>query len=526
MAARGGTGSDSGSSVATSSSTSASRSPKISCEVSLWSSSSTAGDGAAAGAAGAALLGRRQPAAHHQAQLLVAERLGQPLVGVVLASRRLAPLAVQGHRTGAAVAAGEGAQQLRRPRQLGVDQNQVGCLGSGRAQRLGPAGDEARPPALRAQGVLDPLDIAAFVLDDQDGRHRISGGSLAMSRNSLILVLSSTRAKRESTRHQAVGKRRFLMGLRGAGRYAAVSSGPAGGRPAASEGWLAPSHVYPVGSVPVSEGSGDRSGSGHRESGKMAGHSKWANIQHRKSAQDAKRARRWTKILKEVTVAARLGGGDAVGNPRLRAAIQDARADNVPNDTIERAVLKGTGELEGQAFEEITYEGYGPGGVAVLVEAATDNRNRTAADIRHLFSRHGGSLGESGCVAWMFDQRGYFAIDREALDEEAVMELAVELGVDDLETEGEEYELYTARDEYGRVREDLERRAVPLAAKELAMVPSSSIEVSGDDAARAVRLLEALEDHEDVQKVWANLSIDESAWPPRREAAVRGAVAC
>ena len=242
----------------------------------------------------------------------------------------------------------------------------------------------------------------------------------------------------------------------------------------------------------------------------MAGHSKWANIQHRKSAQDAKRARRWTKILKEVMVAARLGGSDPGGNPRLRAAIQDARTDNVPNDTIERAILKGTGELEGQSFEEIVYEGYGPGGVAVLVEAATDNRNRTASEIRHIFSRHGGSLGESNCVAWMFDQRGYFAIPRDAMDEEAVMELALELGVDDLDTEGEEWELYTARDDYGRVREALDARQVPLSAKELAMVPSSSVDVSGDHAANAVRLLEALEDHDDVQKVWANLSIDET----------------
>jgi YebC/PmpR family DNA-binding regulatory protein len=242
----------------------------------------------------------------------------------------------------------------------------------------------------------------------------------------------------------------------------------------------------------------------------MSGHSKWANIQHRKSAQDAKRGRRWTKILKEVTVAARLGGGDPTGNPRLRAAIQDARTDNVPNDTIERAILKGTGELEGQAFEEIVYEGYGPGGVAVLVEAATDNRNRTAAEIRHLFSRHGGSLGESNCVAWMFDQRGYFAIRRDALDDEAAMELALELGVEDLDTEGEDYEIYTSRDDYARVREELESRGLPLAAKELAMVPSTSVDVEGENAATAIRLLEALEDQDDVQKVWANLSIDES----------------
>jgi YebC/PmpR family DNA-binding regulatory protein len=243
----------------------------------------------------------------------------------------------------------------------------------------------------------------------------------------------------------------------------------------------------------------------------MSGHSKWANIQHRKSVQDAKRARRWTKILKEVTVAARLGGGDPGGNPRLRAAIQEARGDNVPNDTIERAILKGTGELAGVSYEEMTYEGYAAGGVAVLVEAVTDNRNRTVAEVRHLFSRHGGSLGESGCVAWMFEQRGYFAIERSTLGEEALMELALELGVEDLTTEGEEYELYTAKDDYARVREALEERGVALTAKQLAMVPQTSVDVEGEVAARAVRLLEALEDHDDVQNVWANLSVDEAA---------------
>jgi YebC/PmpR family DNA-binding regulatory protein len=243
----------------------------------------------------------------------------------------------------------------------------------------------------------------------------------------------------------------------------------------------------------------------------MSGHSKWANIQHRKSAQDAKRARRWTKILKEVTVSARLGGGDPAGNPRLRAAIQDARGDNVPNDTIERAILKGTGELEGVSYEEVSYEGYGPGGVAVLVEAMTDNRNRTVAEVRHLFSRHGGSLGESGCVAWMFEQRGYFAIEPSSMDEEALMELALELGVADLSTDGDEYELYTAKEDYARVREALEERGVHLVARELAMVPQSSVDVEGDAAARAVRLLEALEELDDVQNVWANLSVDEAA---------------
>jgi YebC/PmpR family DNA-binding regulatory protein len=233
--------------------------------------------------------------------------------------------------------------------------------------------------------------------------------------------------------------------------------------------------------------------------------------QHPAPQVDQKRAKRWTKILREVTVAARLGGGDPDANPRLRSAIQDARTDNVPNDTIDRAVKKGTGELEGQSYEEVTYEGYGPSGVAVIVEAMTDNRNRTVADLRHIFSRHGGSLGETNSVAWMFDRRGYFEIERAAMSEEELMELALEIGVEDLDTEGETYELFSAFEDYVTVREELERREVPLVAKELAMVPQSSIEVEGGDAGRALKLLEALEDHDDVQHVWANLSVDEEA---------------
>ncbi|HEX2251840.1 MAG TPA: YebC/PmpR family DNA-binding transcriptional regulator [Thermoanaerobaculia bacterium] len=242
----------------------------------------------------------------------------------------------------------------------------------------------------------------------------------------------------------------------------------------------------------------------------MAGHSKWAGIKHKKALIDKKRAKRWTKLVREVTVAARLGGGDPAANPRLRSAVLDARSDNVPNDTIERAILKGTGELEGAAYEEITYEGYGPGGVAVLIEAMTDNRNRTVAELRHVFSRHGGSLGETNSVSWMFDRRGYFAIPKEAMDEEKVMELALELGVDDISTEGDEHELYTSFEDYARVREALEGREVPLTAKELAMIPQTSMDVEGEQAARAMRLLEALEDLDDVQNVWANLSVDEA----------------
>jgi len=243
----------------------------------------------------------------------------------------------------------------------------------------------------------------------------------------------------------------------------------------------------------------------------MAGHSKWAGIKHKKAAIDKKRAKRWTKLLREVTVSARLGGGDPAANPRLRSAIQDARADNVPNDTIDRAIAKGTGDLDGEAYEEVVYEGYAPGGVAVLVEAMTDNRNRTAADVRHVFARHGGNLGESGCVAWMFEPRGFFTVERSTMSEEELMELALEIGVDDLETAGEEYELYTSYDDYARVRHELESREVPLTAKELAMIPQSSVELGGEEAGRVLRLLEALEDHDDVQSVWANVSVDDAA---------------
>ncbi len=243
----------------------------------------------------------------------------------------------------------------------------------------------------------------------------------------------------------------------------------------------------------------------------MAGHSKWANIQHRKAAVDRKRAKRWTRILREVTVSARLGGGDPDANPRLRSAIDDAKADNVPNDTIERAIKKGTGELEGASYEEITYEGYGPGGVAIIVETMTDNKNRTVAELRHLFSRFGGSLGETNSVAWMFDRRGLFEIEREAMDEEEAMELALEVGVDDLHTEGETYELYSSFEDYVTVREELEKRDVPLATKKLAMIPQSNVEVGGEDADRALKLLDALEDYDDAQNVWANLSVDENS---------------
>jgi YebC/PmpR family DNA-binding regulatory protein len=245
----------------------------------------------------------------------------------------------------------------------------------------------------------------------------------------------------------------------------------------------------------------------------MSGHSKWSTIKHKKAATDARRGKLFSKILKEITVAARMGGGDPKGNPRLRTALLEARSSSVPGDNIDRAIKKGTGELEGETYDEVIYEGYGPGGVAVLVEAATDNRNRTTAEVRHLFTRHGGSLAEAGSVAWMFKRRGWFSIERSAptgeMTEEQLMELALELGVDDISVEEDRYEMYTALEDFSAIQEALEARNVPLAAKELAMIPQTTIEIRADRANQILRLLEALEDHDDVQKVWANLDIDE-----------------
>ncbi len=241
----------------------------------------------------------------------------------------------------------------------------------------------------------------------------------------------------------------------------------------------------------------------------MSGHSKWSTIKHKKASTDAKRGKLFTKILREITVSARLGGGDVKGNPRLRTAVLEARSSSVPGDNIDRAIKKGTGELEGESYEEVTYEGYGPGGVAVLVEGLTDNKNRTAAEIRHLFTRHGGNLGDSGSVAWMFHRRGYFAVLRGAMDEEKFMELALELGADDVATAEEHYEIFTVPEDFNRVREELEKRGVPTDVKELAMVPTNPMEIPAERAGAVLRLLEGLEDHDDVQKVWANLDVDD-----------------
>ncbi len=243
----------------------------------------------------------------------------------------------------------------------------------------------------------------------------------------------------------------------------------------------------------------------------MSGHSKWSTIKRKKAVNDSKRGKIFTRLLREVTVAARIGGGDPEGNPRLRAAIQDARGNNVPSDTIDRAVKKGTGDLEGVSFEEVTYEGYGPGGVAVLIEAMTDNRNRTVSEVRHVFSKYGGNLGENGCVGWMFEQRGYFVVEPDAMDEEAFMELAVDIGADDIAIDKGGYEIYTTPADYNAVKDSLAEREVPVAVGELAMLPQSQVMVADGKVPTVLRLMEALEDLDDVQNVWANFDADPSA---------------
>jgi YebC/PmpR family DNA-binding regulatory protein len=241
----------------------------------------------------------------------------------------------------------------------------------------------------------------------------------------------------------------------------------------------------------------------------MAGHSKWAQIKRKKAVTDARRGQLFTKLLKEISVAARLGGGDQSGNARLRVAVQEARSSNVPNDNIERAIKKGTGELEGVRYEDVSYEGYGPSGVAILIEAVTDNRNRTVAELRHLFSRNGGNLGENGCVAWMFDQRGYFAIDRDSISEEQFMEIAIELEVDDVATEDDAFEMFTAPERFAEVREGLEKLEVKTSTGQLARLPQNYVKADSEKVPQILRLIESLEDQDDVQNVWANFDIDD-----------------
>ncbi|HLK11792.1 MAG TPA: YebC/PmpR family DNA-binding transcriptional regulator [Candidatus Binatia bacterium] len=239
----------------------------------------------------------------------------------------------------------------------------------------------------------------------------------------------------------------------------------------------------------------------------MSGHSKWSSIKHKKAAKDARRGKLFTKLIKEITVAARLGGGDVNANPRLRTAVLTARQNSMPTDNIDRAIKKGTGELEGVTYEEVAYEAYGPGGVAILVQVLTDNRNRTVAEIRSLLTKHGGNMGAAGSVAWMFQKRGLITVERAGVDEDRVMEAALEAGAEDVREAGDILEVLTSAEGFEAVREGLEKAGVTLASAEVTMVPSSTVTITGKPAEQMVRLLEALEDHDDVQSVSSNMDI-------------------
>lgn len=239
----------------------------------------------------------------------------------------------------------------------------------------------------------------------------------------------------------------------------------------------------------------------------MSGHSKWSTIRHKKGAADAKRGKIFTKLIKEITVAAKMGGGDQNANPRLRTAVLAAKAENMPKDNIERAIKKGTGELEGVSYEEITYEGYGPNGAAVLIESLTDNKNRAVADIRHIFSKRGGNLGENGCVAWMFDKKGYLVIEKKAIDEDTLMETALEAGAEDVRDDGDNFEVITAPEDFEAVKEAIDNAEIPYTDSEITMLPQSTVNLEGKEAEQMIRLMEALDDCDDVQKVYTNADI-------------------
>lgn len=242
----------------------------------------------------------------------------------------------------------------------------------------------------------------------------------------------------------------------------------------------------------------------------MSGHSKWSTIKHKKGKVDALRSKATSKIGREITVAARMGGADPTGNMRLKLALQKAKENNVPKDNIQRAIQKGIGATEGSNYEELVYEGYGPGGVAVIVEVMTDNRNRTAADVRHLFSKYGGNLGESGCVSWMFDRKGLFVIDEiKDLDEEEVMMIALEAGADDFKAEDGEFEITVDPDQFSQVQEVLAENNIKTSVAEVTMIPQTTVPLLGDEATKMMKLMDALEDHDDIQEVYANFDIPE-----------------
>lgn len=241
----------------------------------------------------------------------------------------------------------------------------------------------------------------------------------------------------------------------------------------------------------------------------MSGHSKWSTIKRKKEKIDAQRGKVFTKLIKEITVSARQGGSDIESNPRLRAAVLAAKAENMPQANIDRAIQRGTGDLEGVSYEEVTYEGYGPSGVAILVEALTDNRNRTTPELRHLFSRNGGNLGEAGCVAWMFDQKGLVVVSKARYNEDELMTIALDAGAEDMRDEEDTFEIITAPEDFEMVRARLIENGIEPLRAEISRIPQSTVPVEGKEAEQVLRLMEGLEDHDDVQHVYANFDIDE-----------------
>ncbi len=245
----------------------------------------------------------------------------------------------------------------------------------------------------------------------------------------------------------------------------------------------------------------------------MSGHSKWASIKHKKGAADAKRGKIFTKIIKEITVAARLGGGDIESNPRLRTVVLKAKAENMPKDNIERAIKKGTGDLEGVDYVEGTYEGYGPGGVAILIDTLTDNKNRTAADIRSILSKNGGNLGETGCVSYLFQRKGIITFDADKYSEDEIFEIALEAGAEDVTKEGESIEVITNPDDFNEVLESLQKAGLETMSAEITKVPDATITLTDEKTRKALRLIEKIDDHDDVQSISTNLEIPEGFDP-------------
>jgi YebC/PmpR family DNA-binding regulatory protein len=239
----------------------------------------------------------------------------------------------------------------------------------------------------------------------------------------------------------------------------------------------------------------------------MSGHSKWSTIKHKKAAKDAKKGKIFTKLIKEITVAARMGGGDINANPRLRTAVLTARGNSMPGENIDRAIKKGTGELEGVTYEEIQYEGYGPGGAAIIAQVLTDNKNRTVSEIRRLFTKHGGNLGETGCVSWMFDKKGLIAIEKSQIDEERLMGIVLDAGAEDVRDEDDLFEVVTGPEQFAVVKERLDQEKVTVASAQVTLMPKNTVDVDAKHIEQILKLTEELEDHDDVQSVSANFNI-------------------